>query len=161
MATETDITKREEEHTLEAIGALIKLDRPYEDLITRLIDNLSPSEFRTLACYIGPKVTSKDYKRSREEWMKKFKESQGEPDPDRWMILADRHRVHFCMTHPYQICFRVDHPFVLANSDKVREVYDFFMFKVLTTLGRERSLALGYDSEQVERVFVSQVAHAA
>jgi hypothetical protein len=130
---------------LNTLSELLKIEDPLQDRITTLIGNLSPNEFNSIQKSISYKdCWCEDYKCSRGEWFETAKKLKGgKLTPDEALYLADKHRIHYAVTHP-----RGMH--VMVHDSFGEEAITKLLWKVVRTLGPEKCRALGYCFEATE-----------
>ena len=118
---------------------LIRTPNPLHDLVTDIIDDLSPDERERIRNSIGYKnVFCKLYMDSRAEWINTAQKFKGrELTMDEVIALANKHRIYYAVTHPRGMNI---HPHNPQEEHSTCE----FLRTLFTALGDERCREIGY-----------------
>ena len=129
-----------------SLSELLKIDHPFHDLVTDIIDRFSEYDKECLRASLGyHDAFTKEYKLSRNQWIKTAMTLKGrELNPDEMIMVANKHRIYFAVTHPRKMNIHAH------NVYEERVVTDF-LEQIKEDLGEARCRELGYCFDEAAR----------
>jgi DNA-binding LytR/AlgR family response regulator len=121
------------------LSELLKTEHPLHDLVTDVIDEFSAYDKDRLRACIGYfDAFAPEYKMSRTQWLNTAKKLRGgELTPDDTIMVVNKHRIYFAVTHPRKMNIHTH------NVYEENVVADFLL-KVKESLGIDRCRVLGF-----------------